>query len=770
MYTFNEYQTPFVAEEFPDQEIAQEIVEALEGIQFIKNLVSVDRKRACEVYRKDYEYINDDGTIRIENKIVPNISEPHILEDMDYFRPAAIHFEKHKKYTLHNPNPHPDSEYTKFWREEKRRCLEGYVRPSDGEWIPGYFYFYLNYVRIMKPKGKQKSKDGKVKRAERVEAFPDFWDGDYWYFHYLEQCEENGQFAVVLKARGRGYSYKGGALGSRNYLHIAKSASFLMAHDLAYLEGDGIWSKSMDILDWSAKHTPFPRLRAIDKQSEMTIRSGYKVQGRSDIMGYKSLLQGIGFQHNANKARGIRGKLIEWEEAGKFPKLLDAWGIAESSLLEGDTAFGLMIAFGTGGSEEADFEALESLFRSPHTYHIMGIPNVYDSNADPSVKVGFFMPEYINRRDCFDENGNSDVIKALIQIFKARKLKKATDTDPFAIVREKAERPITPIEAMMRKTGTFFPVNDITEKLTAIRTNFSKFVAPHYPAELTLTDGKVKYKYSSDIPIREYPYRGVDKSGCIEIFNQPQKGRDGKVFPGRYIIGVDTYDDDFSTTDSLGSAFVFDLWTDKIVAEFTGRPHLAAQFYEIVRKLAIYYNAQVNYENNKKGLWQYFKNANSLLYLMETPEILKEKELIKARGHGNTSYGTPATKQVNRYALQLQAEWLQFKAMTNYSTQEEIPEEEAEKTNLDRVRSVGYLDECMKWNEDGNFDRVSAMGMVMIAREDRKQRVESSMNTRIKRKSRDPFLKKIFNRGRNNSQTYLTSLKHLTKDLDDEMQ
>ena len=38
-------------------------------------------------------------------------------------------------YTLLRPNANPNSEYGKWIREEKRRCWEGYVRPSDGEWV-----------------------------------------------------------------------------------------------------------------------------------------------------------------------------------------------------------------------------------------------------------------------------------------------------------------------------------------------------------------------------------------------------------------------------------------------------------------------------------------------------------------------------------------------------------------------------------------------------------------------------------------------------------
>lgn len=48
----------------------------------------------------------------------------------------------------------------------------------------------------------------------------------------------------------------------------------------------------------------------------------------------------------------------------------------------------------------------------------------------------------------------------------------------------------------------------------------------------------------------------------------------GKPYNDRYILGADPYDDDESNTMSLGSIFVLDLWTDRIVAEYTGRPSL----------------------------------------------------------------------------------------------------------------------------------------------------------------------------------------------------
>lgn len=72
--------------------------------------------------------------------------------------------------------------------------------------------------------------------------------------------------------------------------------------------------------------------------------------------------------------------------------------------------------------------------------------------------------------------------------------------------------------------------------------------------------------------------------------------RTGKPYSSRYILGADPYDNDEANTMSLGSIFVLDLWTDKIVAEYTGRPMYAEDYFEICRRLCIFYNGQLNYE------------------------------------------------------------------------------------------------------------------------------------------------------------------------------
>ena len=60
-------------------EVKEEFIEFISNVEFIKRLIAVDRKYAKDLPRKD-------------GKIIVDITNPHILENMDYFRPTAIHF------------------------------------------------------------------------------------------------------------------------------------------------------------------------------------------------------------------------------------------------------------------------------------------------------------------------------------------------------------------------------------------------------------------------------------------------------------------------------------------------------------------------------------------------------------------------------------------------------------------------------------------------------------------------------------------------------
>lgn len=688
-------------------DVMMDILDFIENVEMISWLVKPDDERG---YAREKER-DSKGRIKVD------LTKPHVLEDTDYFRPAALHYKKYGKYTNLYPNRHPNSEYMKFWREEKRRCREGYIRESDGEWITGYHYFYLNYSPIDVTIDVLDDDGNPTGRADRFYTFPDFWDSDYLFFHYVEQAESQGLYGAVLKTRGRGYSYKNASMLARNYFLIPRSKSFAFASDSEYLEDDGLLNnKTWDVLDWVDQHTALSKGRLID--TKLKKQAGYVDPADKKKKGFKSQVIGVTTGGNPEKGRGKRGKLLCYEEAGIFPYLLKTWSIARASLEDGSSTFGFMLAFGTGGTEGSNFEGIEELFYRGKGYRVYMLPNVFDKVRGEGI-CAFYVGEYFNRKNCYDENGNSDPLKALVELLSDRKVIKENASDSEALTQEKAERSLTPQEAILRFEGSIFPVTDLKSYLEEISPNLDSFLSEHYVGELSLDLdlGLVKFKPNADLtPIRQFPMKdNKNKYGAIEIFKMPVTGPDGHVIRRRYIAGIDTYDDDVSSTNSLGSIQVLDMLTDEIVCEYTGRPKSANEFYEICLRILRFYNAIGNYENNKKGLFAYFKQRHMLSYLCDVPEILKDMDMIKGDSiTGNKAKGTNATKMINAWGRRLQADYM-LEPVENKKDEGVM--------KLHTLRSPAYIKECIAWNEDGNFDRVSSGGMLMILREEYKKYV-----------------------------------------------
>lgn len=713
------------------REVYTELIDYVENVQFIRNLIAPEEVRG---YIKDKPFmLDDDGNVYPDGRRQVDITNPHILEDMDYFRERAIYFNKYGKYTNIPVNPNPKSEYAKFWKDEVYKWKHGVVRP-DGEWIPGDLYYYWNYSRIwLVEKSEDSSGKKSKKKGERKDAFPRPYLGDYLFFHYCDQAKNRGSHGKMLKARGIGASFKFASMSPRNMYVFPGSGNpnFHLASDKTFLTGDkGIWGKILDNLDWIATHTPLPKMRLIDGKKAMELQLGF-MDDYGSRKGLLTSVYGISLKDNPDKARGIRGPLIHYEEDGLFPNLEKAWVVNRQATEEDGVAYGFMFAAGTGGTEGASFEGSEKLFYKPNAFNIYGIPNLFDKNTNGDSLCGFFWGAYLNRGNSTYENGECDVIQSLVNILMDRYLvKMSSGGDPIILTRRKAEEPITPQEAVMRTQGTLFPVSDLKDYLSEISPKISEFLSLHYIGKLSINSntGIIEYNPSADIKIvREYPIKGNEnKVGGIEIFELPKNVDNGKPLRFQYIAGIDPIDDDYSTTDSLGSIFVFDVINDRIVAEYTGRPRTANEFYENCYRLLAYYNAVGLYENDKKGLFQYFSNRDLLHYLADTPQVLKDMQMIKnTNAYGNKAKGVNSGKGVNALGRRLQADWMLEKASGDNGNKGLL--------NLHTIRSIGYLKEAIAWNPDGNFDRVSAMGMVMILRLQYYKYV-------LQLKSSDPFM------------------------------
>lgn len=748
MIEVNKYQTPLTDEllgTLPD-EVRDQLFDIINNVEFVKRLISPSRGYAKDRPRDE------------SGKIIIDLANPHILENMDYFRPIALHYEKYGTLTNLRPNANPNSAYGKWVREEKRRCWEGYIRESDGEWVTGYMYWFLNYSPVMLSKIRKGSK-----RADRIEALPECWEGIYWRFHCMDQASnggiynnfQGGQHMAELASRGKGKSYSLASilnhifvLGENEEAH-EKVKGIVTAYQKEYLTKDGVLNKFVDMANFCASNTQFPRKRLKNSLQEMTWIMGYKDAELDIEKGTQNTVLGVSSKDDESKLRGKRAAKILIEEFGTFPRLTDLYNILLPSVQEGDIVFGQIYMLGTAGDNESDFAGAQEIMYNPKGYNMYALPNVFDKFNQGRPHFVFFFPGYINRKGCYNHDGVSDVIKALIEILLNRYRVKYNSTDPNTIIKTIAEVPITPAEAIVKTGVNMFPVADLTERLGQLDSNPREY-DDVYTGDLTLSNsGVVEFRPTSDMPIREFPLKDNKIEGAFEIFQMPEiDKRVGKAYNARYILGCDPYDDDESNTMSLGSVWVLDLWTDKIVAEYTGRPPFADAFFEKVRRLCLFYNGRMNYENNKKGLFAYFSRMNCTYLLTDQLEFLKDKQMIKDTSYGNKAKGTNATEAINAFARNRLRAWLLkpttvIQVVDGKETEVDIP-------NLFTLRSRAFIKELINYNNEGNFDRISAAGMLMLLREDRiisyqgkvsKEKQEAANSSYL---GNDPFFKRNY--------------------------
>lgn len=375
------------------------------------------------------------------------------------------------------------------------------------------------------------------------------------------------------------------------------------------------------------------------------------------------------------------------------------------------------ISANTAGDSASDFQGAQEMSYRPEGYNLEAVPNVYDKAGQGGNSFTFFFPGYLNRAGCYDINGNSDVTKALLEILMDRYIVKYNSSKISTITRRIAEYPITPQEAMLKTSGNMFPVAALNERLNQLLTN------PHilddvYTGTLVMdSKGSVSFVPTSDVPITDFPLQDNKAAGALQIFALPEKDSEGKVFANRYVGGLDPVDSDESQTLSLYSFFILDLWTDSIVAEYTGRMPFADDCHELARKAALFYNATILYENNIKGTYAYFRRMNSSYLLADTPEYLRDKDIIKTIGLGNTGKGVTASQAVNNYANSLIRDWLLKPVPVIERNPETEEEEERTISNLYRLKNIALIRELIAYNPEINVDRIRALGMVMLYRE-----------------------------------------------------
>ncbi len=650
------------------------------------------------------------------------------------FKEAAIDFERNKgRYTL---APIGSKEWTEYWQEQEKRCLNGY-KVGDRK-ITGRHYFYLNFCRIQRTVG-----TGKVQR--KIEFFPGFWEIDYDWWWYKEiawwGCGDKfltnlglwrnpthnpieydslgkplpkryggGKHLSCLKTRRAGFSFKEAADGVYNYNFIPKSKSYFLADKEPFLIVDGILNKVLIDLNWLNSHTDGWWLKNRMKHNTlMHQKASYIDNIDKQEKGFESEIIGVTVGEDPDKARGKDGVKITYEEAGSFTNLKKALDISVPSVKEGDTVTGQISVFGTGGEEGADIEGLDEIFSDPWTYDML--PFINDWEDFEQTECGVYIPCYMANPSHMDSNGNVDRESAIKEDDKERE-KASKAKDPKKLDRRKAEFSRTPTEALIRVATNNFPISDAIYQRNRIKASREIQGTIKY-GEITNIPSKgltfIPMVKSEAKPMDFYPHKkDQDLSGCITIVNEPYRDDKGLIPENLYIINVDPYyDEDAEDTTSLGACYVtkrkdtrFKPIFEQDVAWYVGRPKKLEVFYRNLFALAEYYNAKIQSEvgGGGKGILDYARKVKKLHLIEFTPIHINAQEIAKI--------------QQNRTYLMTISTDDKVQGLTYYqeSLTEVVGLDEAgnELLRIHFVWDLGLLEEIIKFNPKRNFDRISA--------------------------------------------------------------
>jgi hypothetical protein len=159
-----------------------------------------------------------------------------------------------------------------------------------------------------------------------------------------------------------------------------------------------------------------------------------------------------------------------------------------------------------------------------------------------------------------------------------------------------------------------------------------------------------------------------------------------------------------------------------LVAWYSGRPKRGNDFHRILFYLARYYNAMVNSEilGGGQNILDYAKHHNLLHYCAYRPSIFNtDKDEVRT---SQRPYFINMTKDLKKTTLQDLADWL----LSERALKVENGETRYVLT-LETVYDEALLEELIKFSQDGNFDRISALLVLMaIRREVEKHQVELS--------------------------------------------
>lgn len=688
-------------------------------------------------HAKDCGFIDDDDLFLIGDSggFLMNIDPDARFVNTELFYETANYYKRNKLYTTYKVDSIPHRQFRK--REQYRR-RHGFSAPclrmKDGSIrnvrITGSHYNFINYVR-MEQLDESTIKKGNTNTAKKHYDFPKFFDSQFWMFHVMEFAENNGYHLLIDKTRRGGFSYMMAADSANAVNCQSRKVVIHVANDKKYLTmTGGLTDFAVNDLKFYEENTPF--VRGIFSSVKSDFRLGYKLpNGVEADQSWRSSLISVSANNNPDCAIGKDAVKVKVEEVSTMDNFDEFMGVTEPAMRTGAYTTGMLCAWGTATS--GNMQTFEQNFYNPKTYNFMPFENVWDKDCRDQV-CGFFKPYCwglqgeINGTQGVDKDGNSNILVGL-EIAKRERIKKKENCKTYAeYINYLGQYANFPAESFSSASENIFSSEELSawEERLRVDNDLKFYVDGMLEKDDTgkvqfksnkrlITEGKKVYDYIIGVPRRGHE----DPHGCIRRWFAPEyvetqySYKTVREIPkGLYSItydpvGVDKDKKDITNKHSHNSIKVWmnphylNGFKQKLVACYYGRPDKLEEADWICYMLAVYYNCigTTNVEINRGETVSNFKKWGALKYLACEPLNVWDATY---KGKVNTTYG---------YNISGAARKLDCIRLLKEFLYEEIGKDEHGNPirNFHHIYDYQSILELKKWNNVGNFDRVSEM-------------------------------------------------------------
>lgn len=709
-------------------------------------------------HAKDCGYDDPDDLFLIGESggFLMNIIPGSKFINTELFYEVGKRYRKDKQYTSYKVDSFP---HRQFRKHEQFRRKHGLEKPCllmpDGSIrnvrITGAHYNFLNYVR-MEQLDESTIVRGNTNTAKKKYDFPKFFDAQFWTFHVMEFAERNGFHLLIDKTRRGGFSYIMAADSANRVNLQSRKVVIHVAADSKYLTvTGGLTDFAVNDIKFYEENTPF--VRGIVSTVKTDFRLGHKLpSGVEADKSWKSSLISVSANNNPDCAIGKDAVAVKVEEVSTMENFDEFMDVTAPTMTTGAYTTGILMAWGTATS--GNMQTFEQNFYNPKTYNFMPFENVWDEDARGEI-CGFFksyawgLQGEINGKYGVDRDGNSDIEIGLQIAIKQRKEKKENSDSYAKYLNYLGQHALMPSESFNSTTENIFSSEELSAWEDKLRVDRDlKFytdgmleevggVIVWKPNERLHKEGKKIYDYIQGVPRKGHE----DPHGCIRIWFHPEYIEAAGTYDTRKFIpegmysmsydpfGLDKEKEGITNKHSHASIAVWmnphplNGYKQKLVATYYGRPEKLAEADWICYLLAKYYNCigTCNVEINRGETVSNFKKWKATKYLGFEPLYVWDPSL---KGKVSSTYGFSITPANKLEGLRHLREFLY----------EEIGKDEFGKPirNFHRIYDYQTILELKKWNDKGNFDRVSQMILRGIEWKGRELKGEFELENRKK--------------------------------------